>query len=287
MVPVNFSIERQYVTDFVKMLDKLYDRKKRFVLLDFSNTEKVTKGAMLVLCAQVEKIRTERTFYFKFIGIPDRLKKNLSGDYTRLTNKDDIDYDKICAGTDNFHKLDPNIIDNITKDLRKIGITGNTPKVMMYRERVEALFTEAMGNAIEHGLLSRRKINCWLTSEINYNSKTVEFTFVDMGLGIAKSYRNTSLPFIDRIKSDKKIVLRSLAGKMGSSTKDPDRGRGLPEISDIVKGGYIQNFELITNKVAVDYNDSAFHGQKIPNFAGTCYSWTITKNNFSTWKILK
>ena len=119
---------------------------------------------------------------------------------------------------------------------------------------------------------------------IDYKSRTVKFVFVDMGKGIVDSYRKAGLPAEYKRKPDDEILLLALNGVLGSSTKEPNRGRGLPQIRDMVENSLISDFVLITNTVSLRYNNGQFKKTAHQNFVGTYYSWTINKENFILWQ---
>ena len=76
----------------------------------------------------------------------------------------------------------------------------------------------------------------------------------------------------------------ALEGKLGSSTKQPNRGRGLPQLRHMVEKKWISDFVLITNRVSLRYINDSFVIKQHPNFVGTYYYWTINKENYTVWK---
>lgn len=66
-------------------------------------------------------------------------------------------------------------------------------------------------------------------------SKTITFVFVDMGIGIIDSYKKAGLPSSYNKKSDVDILLDALDGRLGSSTRQPNRGRGMPQLKHMVE----------------------------------------------------
>ena len=84
--------------------------------------------------------------------------------------------------------------------------------------------------------------------------------------------------------NDEEILLYALEGKLGSSTKQPNRGRGLPQLRHMVEKKWISDFVLITNRVSLRYINDNFVIKQHPNFVGTYYYWTINKENYTVWK---
>ena len=274
-IPRYFSLKEQHVKAFVRVLDKLYHTKQNEVRIDFAAVEESSKGDMMVLFAQLEKIKETKNTNFSFSNTRVAEKK-IDGDIYSLKKR-------LSKGEGANPRLNPSFVSVIANNLRKIGINKNREDHVPYCERVEALLTEILGNAIEHGI-RKRKINFWFTIEVNRQKEEVVFVFADMGEGIARSHREAGLPLSYKFSGDSRIVINSLNGKLPSSTKEPNRGKGLPEVKKIIKDELVSNFELITNKVAINYSDKQFKRKKIPNFVGTYYSWTVTKDNLERWK---
>ena len=112
----------------------------------------------------------------------------------------------------------------------------------------------------------------------------MHYVFVDMGKGIAGSHKEAGLPFKYLFLGDKYIVQDSFSGSLISSTKQSNRGKGLPFIKDLVEKGIISDFQLITNRVCLEYVNEEFVYERIPNFDGTYYAWSINIENFNKWK---
>lgn len=71
---------------------------------------------------------------------------------------------------------------------------------------------------------------------------------------------------------------------MGSTTRQPGRGNGMPLILENIEKEWISNFFLITNSVSLRYIKGDFRILNTPFFIGTYYSWSISKNNYLQWK---
>jgi ABC-type transporter Mla MlaB component len=277
-LPQQFVFKNENLRTMVDVLVRLSKLWRKKIHIDFSRVTQVRKGDLMVLIAQLEKLDIKRK-QIRFKNIP----KNLRG----LFNEKVVHFQantNILNNANFAKKINPTIVENIIRDLSKLGINKNSIHGHAFYERTKALLTEIMGNAVEHGIRNR-DINYWLTSEIDNRQLIV--TFVDMGKGIAHSHKKSRLPLKYRIMgifSDNKIVVGSLFGKLPSSTQQPNRGNGLPEIRTIIENEFVSEFILITNRTLIQYKDNAFISTKIPNFEGTYYCWTISKNNFEKWK---
>jgi hypothetical protein len=258
-------------------------RKK--IYINFSLVKQVRKSDLMVLMAQLEKLLRKK----KQIILSGSIPKNILGLlHEKVIHLKVFNNENIAKNANVAKETNPIIVENVVINLKKIGISRKSDYGFTFYERIKALLTEIMGNAVEHGIRNKN-INYWLTSEINTKNKQITVTFVDMGRGIAYSHKKSKLPLKYRIMglfSDNKIVLKSLLGKLPSSTQNSNRGKGLPEIREIVKKGIVSDFILITNRTLIQYNNNQFITNRIVNFKGTYYSWTINKNNFEKWKTM-
>lgn len=285
-LPENFIFKGDYLSSSVSVLvgfSKLFGKK---VQLDFSNIKKVGKGDLMVLMAQLEKTIFNRKKRISIIGkMPLKVKQLLKEKAHHLSiTKENFDKYAVAEKT---NKANPLIVANIVSEMQKIGIKKNNADGFGFYERIEALLTEVVGNAVEHGI-KNQNINYWICSEKDGNF--IKITFVDMGMGIAKSHKKARLLLKYRLlgrKGENKIILDSLYKRLSSSTKKPGRGKGLPEIREIIEREWVSNFLLISNRTAIEFKDSKFIDKNVRNFEGTYYSWTISKYNFEKWKSTK
>ena len=168
----------------------------------------------------------------------------------------------------------PKIVEKNIKTLKTIGITPNNSHSKKY-ERIKAMITEIIGNAIEHGF-KNEEINYWITTDKSKGKIT--FTIVDLGIGIARSQKKAMHRWWHFLRSDLYIAKKTLHGTLPSSTKESDRGRGLPEMLKTLQEKMINDFVLVSNKASICYKNDKMYTKKIPTFAGTYYSWSVSKN---------
>lgn len=259
----------------VKALMKMLKVSKhtKIVRVDFTNVQKLDEATYMLFLAQVEKLNKMGKEVFLY-GILKTGPKNIIIKKKKYLHKNiDLEDEKIDVRV--YSSVEAGVIDGVVYDFLK------TIKASDYYSPLYDFLIELVGNATEHGIKSH-KINWWLHYEENKKNNSVTYTFVDMGSGIIESYRNSN--FLNRFRRSKKIIKDALAGKLGSTTKKKGRGRGLPQISSMVKDDLIYDFVLITNKVSLYYKNNIWHIKKIPNFKGTYYSWTVSEENYKIWQ---
>ncbi len=150
---------------------------------------------------------------------------------------------------------------------------------------------ECMANTWNHasGGQADEEYNWWLLAYKEKNTNITKFCFLDLGVGIFGSldqkYKKKSMPrrllqfFVpdDNIKTLQQIF----SGDVKTSTNKPERGRGINNIYNLVKGeAGIRNFSLITNNVhsKIGYNTPDQIITISQDFPGTLYYWELVPN---------
>lgn len=274
ILPALFYMRKDHLNKVIPALRKLINYPSREVYIDFSQVEEITRGSYMVLLAQAEKaIKIGKDIYV-FKRLPkSKSVLNILGYKGNIIHKD-IDLTKGNALTNNT--VDTQMVDDIVSELKRIGINE-------YYQVFYDFLVELIGNATEHGI-QHNKISWWLLKYRVPEQKAFKYVFVDMGVGIIRSYRESKSLGINHFRSSKWIIKNALEGKLGSSTGQDNRGRGLPFIRRCVEKGFISDIILITNNVSLQCLDGKIIENSNPDFVGTYLSWTISKENFIRWK---
>jgi hypothetical protein len=281
ILPDVFRLNCYDNNESLKALILLNDTNESKVAIDFSGLTETTKGDIMVLLAQIEKaILFQGKTIYRFGKLPQ--KKSIKDILKQMTGvkhiQETLDLEDL-PDKDKEKYIDVDFIDSTVADLKKIGIKE-------YYIPFNEFLTELIANAVEHGI-KQKNINWWLTYDSDLKNRTRRFTFVDMGVGIAKSHRNSGLPLKYYFQGDAKIVSDSFYGKLISSTKKENRGKGLPQLFKIAKEGLISDLIVITNRVSLSLINGELRFENNSNFEGTYFSWTLNQENFSLWKKLK
>ena len=271
VVPRYSTIEHPKSARFIQCLRRMVANRQKHIKIDFGKVETFNYESYLVIFAQVEKAWDvgKNVRFFSSGKIPHALSNILS----RPNYEVKIYHQHVVGPASKFmqcSQITPELTRDIEKELKRIGIRN-------YFD-LNTLVTEIIGNAVEHGI-GHSNINWWMYHTIEKG--TLKMVFVDMGKGIASSYRSAG---IGCSLSDARLLKMALNGEVGSSTKEPNRGRGLPQMDFMVRNNFVSNFILITNNVTLRYNNGKYIAGKHPNFVGTYYSWTVNKENFTKWQ---
>ena len=285
IVPKHFDIVHSKINNLIRFYGKLLRVHHSQVLLDFSSVEYVSDDALVVLKAQIEKAnQTKRHKTIYIINGPKNkrilytIKKQFG--YSSNNNEKEIHIDKYIKDIKKDTTINTEIIDKTVRELKTININE-------YFEPFYDFLVELIGNATEHGIKDKH-ISWWLIHDKDTTHRQcMRYFFVDMGCGIAASHRRAKLPFKYLFRRDSKIVKDSMDGVLKSSTGQPNRGRGLPFIKNVVEKGYISNFFLVTNRTSVKFDNGRLIYSHNKNFIGTYFTWTINKDNLLAWKNLK
>lgn len=256
--------------DMIGILSKMVKSRKKLIYLDIGDVQKFDFESYIVILAQAEKsLESGRKIYLSATTSLSRQVRNtlmtpsansstyhqhLTGDSTVFIRQSDLSI---------------SVLDKIEKDLKRIGIRD-------YYD-LNTMITEIIGNALEHGIKGKN-INWWMHHYVERG--VMKIIFVDMGLGILASYRNAGM---GRSHNDAELILDVVDGKLGSSTREKNRGRGLPQIGHMARNNFISDFVLTTNGATLRLINSEYVVDRHRDFAGTYYSWTVNKENFSRW----
>lgn len=284
--PKYLRIVPEYASKTIHFLRKIYRYKGERVTLDFSDVIEMTEGDFVVVMAQTEKAHYDNGtfFYISTRNIKNPIKKIIEKHLSENNQQGEarlLHFHKAATTRDitMAQNINPIVMGSALADLKKIGITEDF-------EPLGELLIELLGNATEHGI-KNKKINWWLFSAKNHNTKCMDFVFVDMGIGIIGSHKDAGLPILYYLKKKFHVIKDAMNGDLESSTRKPGRGRGMQDIKRYVENGFLSNFILVTNNVAVEHKDDKFVYYSVPNFVGTFFSWSVSKINFDIWKNIK
>jgi hypothetical protein len=275
--PRIFSL-REGMIQTINSLSKLTNLNSSEIILDFSQIEEMSKGDLMVLIAQIEKGQLTFKNNFKRHGnFPHKQSvRKLLTTTTMFFHQNTTIESYLLTDFDKEKLLIPDVVDSTVVTLKSIGIKD-------YYFPFNSFLTELIGNAVEHGI-KQKKINWWLTHEVDRKTQSIRYTFVDMGMGIISSHKRAGLPLKYMFLQDKNVLLDSFSGKLRSSTKETFRGKGLQQFSEMIVKEHISDVFVLTNKVSLCYENGEFITNNNPDFVGTYFTWTISKENVKKWK---
>lgn len=158
-----------------------------------------------------------------------------------------------------------------------IGEEGHYPPV--YNNLVEIC-----ANSVEHANVTQYDKN-WLIS-ISYNQEKVSYILTDTGKGILSTLKRKKAELfadIFHFKQDTEVLKGIFEGAYQSQTGEINRHKGLPEVYESFKEGWISDLQVITN--CVFYNFETKQKRILTNeFKGVMISWTLSKQNIEKWK---
>ena len=186
-----------------------------------------------------------------------------------LKRSDNTVHAKVAAQLINFAKTH-NAIDDATANAS-------------YRTLVE-LMTNTHNHA--HASVEQRRPRPYIherwSASVYCLRNQARFAFLDLGVGILYSaparqhIRLTRIP----VRNDKRIQLLSdvFIGRLGSATRKPGRGRGLPAMREEAQRGRLLDLEILTSNVIGSVADLDFRctGRAL---SGTSFRWRSAGRN--------
>ncbi|MDE6523344.1 MAG: hypothetical protein K2L17_11035 [Muribaculaceae bacterium] len=140
-------------------------------------------------------------------------------------------------------------------------------------------------NSVEYANEYDKEKN-WLVS-ISVEEDCLHFILSDTGQGILRTLRKKKIEKLGDVllKADADIIKDVFLGKYQSATGEINRHKGLPMVYESFTDGYVSNFQILTNKVMIDFEKNFAIPLK-KEFNGVLYSWTVSLDNYNKWRNL-
>lgn len=295
-IPASLNLENNR-DDFIHLIDRIQDvllNGKSFAI-DHSKMEEITKEALLVLTAEIErcttimgiKLKAKSKYLPKNNNIKILLKKigywdyfNLNAGATRVRKNGSELYLKIVGDT----QVSGEKIGSLIQFFEKL-ICFDAPT----KDKFSDAMIEAAANTVEHAYSTdqggRNIKKWWLTASINILTNEISFIFYDQGLGILNTLESTQKNIkLKRLLAgwvsegmSKGGILKKLVTTNLSSYKDERRGNGLISFKTFIDE--VQGGELVIHTDDVSYSAVS---DKIENYKssirGTLIVWKIEAN---------
>ena len=139
-----------------------------------------------------------------------------------------------------------------------------------------------MTNTTQHAYNTRfNSLNSWYLYAESLQDK-VRFVFLDTGLGIPTTVKKNFFEKILPLSKDCELIKSALKGDYRTQTKQKNRGKGLPQISECFSLGILENVSIysgcgcckLTDKNGdydlIEYKNKIF---------GTLFSWEISRKD--------
>ena len=298
IVPATLDLEdnRDKLIELINRIQDVLLNGKNFVI-DHRKMENITKEALLLLTAEIErcttimgiKLKAKSKFLPKNSYIKSLLRKMGYWDYFNLNPE------KYCIGEGNGSELYLKIVGDTQVSGEKIGsLIQFFEKLICFDAPTKDKFSDAMieaaANTVEHAYSVDQETQnikkWWLTASINKATNEISFIFYDQGLGILntlesqKKYIQLQRLFLKWIKArlSKGELLHKLMTTNLSKYKDPRRGNGLISFKTFIDE--VESGELTIYTDNVSYSAIADEIKNYDdNLEGTLITWRINVNN--------
>lgn len=295
VAPTHFTFlkDTKAVLEIVDKLDTLLREKKK-VYVKLENVVEIDNGAITVLLSKMTEFRRKKVVFNGNVpkdknsktlllssGFLDHLNSNY---YSGILFNESPKYvygkrNQIITkpGTKVMSKLAGWICETVADTLGQ----SDTNKGL-YRTLIEL-----MQNTHNHAAPNLEEEAWWLTVNHDKKNKKVSFVFLDFGVGIFESLKNSPetsrfhgiyIKIKERMKyGDHSGMLEAiLKGKIHKTITGLDyRGKGLPGIYEASERGLVENLNIITNDVVADVSNDNYEKLNI-NFTGTFLYWEIS-----------
>lgn len=261
------------------------------VEVSLKRVEKIDYAAISVLTALSENLKKDK-IEFGLINSDNRLVKKMLFYSGMLNHFYDESGKKVNVSVrgelinlkDGCGILKVCEIRAVTESLKRVIEKIDYPehqRISLLR-MLRRVIMEICGNAVEWGY--GRKDKKWILGIYKEQNQEFIVTFTDIGDGILKTLnRKTQDVIMDLLQFNKSIdiLMRAFEKKYGSSTREPNRNRGLPMIKQKLMQIEGSNLVVLTNDALVNFSnlkESKDLKELHAHFHGTFYQWSI-KNN--------
>lgn len=275
-----------YIIDVIK-----HCAVKSVLYFDLSKVEVITPDAVMYLIAIIKNTKRLRMLEIRCEGnMPinedARLVFQQAGFFKfvyahfRDKIKEDTKYMKIENGKN---------ADSITASSFCDFVQSTFQKTHMHTKRLFPMIVELMTNTYQHAYRNDNGLDG--LTEMNTNwyifaqdvGNAIRFIFLDTGVGIPRTVaRRNRERIANWFNLDNDVIYLESVLKGDYSRSETGllhRGKGLPEIYNDCKNGYISNLRIISGKAKCIVNaDSTISANRTDAvFKGTLFSWEIIK----------
>jgi hypothetical protein len=265
-----------------------YFNKRNNVEFDLSNVNHFSPESLAFFTACVADKRFTNNMFAKGELPKSKILKQL------FMESGFFDHVSLGNGSVNPKSSENNkLIHNETNNKVETGIASEVCSFVMkkigfeFEDDMEPLYVtliEAMQNTNNHASAnSNDSYNWWLYTYEDRFNHLLHFTFLDIGVGVfnSLSVRNwmEKLKKAANFTSNLNLVDDLINGRIRSSTKRTDRGKGIPQIYDSSLDSIFEDFYILSNDILMNTKSNK-RVLLSEEFHGTLYYWTIkTKSN--------
>jgi len=277
--PTQLTLKYEDVIDTLKFIQKIkkFAEKGYFIHLSLEKVNLISEGAISMLLSVISDSE-HKDIFFSGTKPDDITAKNIlerSGFFRHMNGtvakKNKISKNKILkTGTKDTHQRE------LTPEIHKAMET-----IWGTKARCPSLYGgigEMMRNSCDHAFTENQSVMWHLGISHFEDIQTVQFSFVDNGRGIIKTYSQRTL--FDKVAryftNNAKMLETAFKDGIQSSTGLYWRGKGLPTIYEMYSDNVVKNLVVITNNIYLDFDKKIYKTIDI-NFSGTYYFWKIDK----------
>lgn len=276
---INNTIE---TLDFFELIHARIKRGESSLFLDLSNIKKITTDSILYLLSALNKYR------FSGVSILGNLPNDASCrdvfigsgfhkfvQHGTLSGPRDASVFSIKHGL----KVEP----VMSKDIISFAKQA-VPEYTTNTKCHTRIILECMANTNNHAYRNVTEIKkWWIIAQSDKPNNSVNFTFLDNGMGIPQTIRRDFKESIRELAAmtgivdttrNSALILSALEGKFRTRTGLRERGLGLPAIYKMMESSEIKDLFILSSKGLLDFRQVPPRIKELPlPFRGTLYSW--------------
>lgn len=281
IVPRNFSLEDNR-NETLKFFGDVFDyiekkQSKREIFFDSTFVDNVTESTLMYFFAIISDVKCanydiggnhSRNFWVK------KIYKNCGFD--KLLKNNEFSFNILNEG--NILLIRGN---KVKTDVAKKVCDFLTDKIDINTREFYGAFIELMTNTVQHAYLNEDKLEKKWQVFVEYKNSSVKFIFLDTGKGIPATVKRTKYEklkmLIPRIMNESDILKSAFDGEFRTRTEKDYRGKGLPQIYDVMCSSCVKNAVVYSGKSymgIIKTGNDLYHCFD-DDFYGTLYEFTI------------
>lgn len=278
IAPEFFNLQLENCISVIKYMNKIKKAASRgfSIVVNLSTVKEIREGAIAMLLSVMKDLEKRKINIVGTIPLDPAAKKVLEdSEFFKFVERHEV---KDSIKTKNILRTgikgtSPNFLGlEIRKAMNTVwGVSGRNPLL-------HTVIFEMMRNSCDHAFENKKQVRWHLSISHDSLKNLTKYSFVDNGIGIIPTLKQSVLRRVIRIFTGNSDILNTaFTNGIESRTGLPWRGKGLPTIFENYNENYIKTLVVITDNVYLDFDKNI--KEELPiSFKGTYYYWEVDKS---------
>lgn len=286
--PKNFSIEEN-VEETFKFFEEIFkyirsnpsNTNNKTIYVDSSEVLKVSESTLMYLYAVINDVKFSN---YDISGNhpknPDVKELYRRIGFNRLLRRRKVEQKEYDGGNVLIYRGD-----SVNPALTATACKFITSKSDIKKAEIYGPVIELMGNTVQHAYSDYEKLEKKWQIFVKNDKEGINFIFLDTGKGIPGTVRKNKLELLKKVfptvlnYNESEILKSAFEGKFRTRTNLENRGKGLPQIHELMLSKSITQAAVYSGKsMCKIINNKEFYSNLPVEFYGTLYEFTILRS---------